>query len=66
MGADAILIGSRMVVAEEIWAHLSYKEHVLGIDENANRVVMKTFTQPSPCAGQRNLEGGRATRNCRA
>jgi nitronate monooxygenase len=43
MGADAILIGSRMVVAEEIWAHRSYKEHVLGIDENANRVVMKTF-----------------------
>jgi nitronate monooxygenase len=43
MGADAILIGSRMVVAEEIWAHRAYKEHVLGIDENANRVVMKTF-----------------------
>jgi nitronate monooxygenase len=43
MGADAILMGSRMVVAEEIWAHRAYKEHVVGIDENANRVVMKTF-----------------------
>ena len=32
-----------MVVAEEIWAHRAYKEHVVGIDENANRVVMKTF-----------------------
>jgi nitronate monooxygenase len=43
MGADAILVGSRMVVAEEVWAHRAYKEHVLSIDENANRVVMKTF-----------------------
>ena len=43
MGADAILMGSRMVVAEEIWAHRAYKEHVVGIDENANRVVMKAF-----------------------
>lgn len=43
MGADAVLMGSRMVVAEEIWAHRRYKEHVLGIDETANRVVMKAF-----------------------
>lgn len=43
MGADAILLGSRMVVAEEIWAHRRYKEHIRGIDETANRVVMKIF-----------------------
>ncbi|MCZ8337871.1 MAG: nitronate monooxygenase [Burkholderiaceae bacterium] len=43
MGVDAILVGSRMVVAEEIWAHRRYKEHVVGIDETANRVVMKRF-----------------------
>lgn len=43
MGADAILVGSRMVVAEEIWAHHAYKAHVVGIDETANRVVMKVF-----------------------
>jgi NADH:quinone reductase (non-electrogenic) len=43
MGADAILLGSRMVVAEEIWAHRAYKEHVLSIDEHANRLLMKTF-----------------------
>ena len=43
MGADAILVGSRMVVAEEIWAHRRYKEHVVSIDETANRVVMKRF-----------------------
>ena len=43
MGADAILIGSRMVVAEEVWAHRAYKEHVVGIDESASRLVMKRF-----------------------
>lgn len=43
MGADAILLGSRMVVAEEIWAHKNYKDHIVSIDENANRVVMKIF-----------------------
>jgi len=43
MGADAILMGSRMVVADEIWAHRAYKEHIVGIDESANRVVMQTF-----------------------
>jgi nitronate monooxygenase len=43
MGADAILMGSRMVVAEEIWAHRAYKEHVVRIDEMSNRVVQQTF-----------------------
>ncbi len=43
MGADAILVGSRMVVAEEIWAHRRYKEHVVAIDETANRLVMTRF-----------------------
>jgi nitronate monooxygenase len=32
-----------MVVAEEIWAHKNYKDHIVSIDENANRVVMKIF-----------------------
>lgn len=43
MGADAVLVGSRMVVAEEIWAHRKYKDHVVSLDETANRVVMKVF-----------------------
>jgi nitronate monooxygenase len=44
MGADAILLGSRMVVANEIWAHQDYKQHIVSIDENANKVVMKMFS----------------------
>lgn len=43
MGADAMLVGSRMLVAEEIWAHSAYKERVLAADELDSRVVMKAF-----------------------
>lgn len=43
MGADAMMMGSRMVVAEEIWAHPNYKEYVAGLDEMASRVVMGSF-----------------------
>jgi nitronate monooxygenase len=43
MGADAMMLGSRMVVAEEIWAHRNYKEHVTLLDEMASRVVMGRF-----------------------
>lgn len=43
MGADAMMLGSRMVVAEEIWAHRDYKKHITQIDERATCVVMSTF-----------------------
>jgi nitronate monooxygenase len=43
MGADAMMLGSRMVVAEEIWAHRDYKEHVTLLNEMASRVVMSRF-----------------------
>jgi NAD(P)H-dependent flavin oxidoreductase YrpB (nitropropane dioxygenase family) len=43
MGADAMMLGSRMVVAEEIWAHREYKQHVTRLDEMASRVVMSSF-----------------------
>jgi nitronate monooxygenase len=43
MGADAMLLGSRMVLAEEIWAHRAYKEHLLTLDETRSRVVMEIF-----------------------
>lgn len=43
MGASAMMLGSRMVVAEEIWAHQDYKNHVTQIDELATRIVMSSF-----------------------
>jgi NAD(P)H-dependent flavin oxidoreductase YrpB (nitropropane dioxygenase family) len=43
MGADAMLVGSRMLAATEIWAHAAYKERVLDATELDSRVVMKIF-----------------------
>jgi nitronate monooxygenase len=43
MGADAILLGSRMLAAKEIWAHDVYKERMIAANETDNRVVMKIF-----------------------
>ena len=43
MGADAIMLGSRMVMAEEIWAHRDYKQHIAQLDEMGSRVVMSSF-----------------------
>ncbi len=43
MGAGAMMLGSRMVVAEEIWAHQAYKKHVTTLDEMGSRIVMSSF-----------------------
>ncbi|MFT3819119.1 MAG: nitronate monooxygenase [Rubrivivax sp.] len=43
MGADGMLMGSRMLVADEIWAHAAYKQHLTTRDENATLVVMKAL-----------------------
>lgn len=43
MGADAMLVGSRMLVAEEIWAHEGYKRAMIAAGELDHRVVKKIF-----------------------
>lgn len=43
MGADAMLVGSRMLVAEEIWAHPAYKRRIAGAGPLETRVVMRIF-----------------------
>jgi nitronate monooxygenase len=43
MGADAMLVGSRMLTASEIWAHDAYKQRILEATELDNRVIMKIF-----------------------
>ncbi len=40
MGADAVLLGTRMTVASEIWAREEYKHRVVEADETDNRVVL--------------------------
>jgi len=43
LGADAVVMGSRMTVAEEIWAHAAYKDRVLAADETTTQLVMASF-----------------------
>ena len=57
MGADAILLGSRMLSASEIWAHPRHKERILAASEFDNRVVMKIFRRHHRVL---NNEGARA------
>ena len=43
LGADAMLLATRMVVAEEIWAHTNYKQHLTEIGPDATRIIMSIF-----------------------
>lgn len=43
MGADGILMGSRMLVASELSAHPDYKAHIAAGDGTESRVVMQVF-----------------------
>ncbi|MEG1038781.1 MAG: nitronate monooxygenase [Pseudomonas sp.] len=41
MGADAVLMGSRMLVAEELWIHQQYKQRLVESD-GSESVIVKT------------------------
>lgn len=43
MGADGVLMGTRMTVAEEIWAHGAYKEKLVAAGETDTRLIMQIF-----------------------
>lgn len=43
MGADGVIIGTRFLVAEEVWAHRSYKEHLVRADESNTMLIMKSL-----------------------
>lgn len=40
LGADGVAIGTRFLVAEEIWAHRSYKERLVGLDETQTALIL--------------------------
>lgn len=46
MGADAVLMGSRMLAAKEIWAHSDYKRQVVASSEADSVLVMKSTGNP--------------------
>lgn len=43
LGADAMVLATRMVVAEEIWAHENYKKHLAGLGAGDTKLIMTTF-----------------------
>lgn len=43
MGAEAIIMGSRMLVAQELWIHPQYKEHVVRGDGTESVVVKRAI-----------------------
>jgi NADH:quinone reductase (non-electrogenic) len=43
MGADAVLIGTRMLAAAEINAHAAYKARMIEADEGSSRLIMQSF-----------------------
>lgn len=47
LGADAVVMGTRMLVAEEIWAHREVKERVVAAQETDTRLIMASFRNTS-------------------
>lgn len=43
MGADAVLVGTRMLAAREINAHAAYKARMIEADEGSSRLIMQSF-----------------------
>jgi NADH:quinone reductase (non-electrogenic) len=43
MGADGVVLGTRMLVAEELWIHRDYKEFVMRADGTESVVVKKAL-----------------------
>lgn len=42
-GADAVILGTRMTVAEEIWAHAAYKKRLIESNETDTLLVLQTL-----------------------
>lgn len=47
LGADGMLMGTRMTVASEIWADEKFKKHITEIDQSGTRIVMSIFNDNS-------------------
>ena len=43
VGADGVLLGSRMLASAEIWAHPDYKQQLLSLGERDTRLILSSF-----------------------
>ena len=56
LGANGILIGSRMLVSTEIWAHQRYKEFLISLDENGTSTVLEPFRKTYRCLNNKTAQ----------
>lgn len=47
LGADGIVLATRMIVAEEIWAHPNYKQHLAELGAGDTHLIMNIFGDSS-------------------
>ena len=43
LGADGILLATRMIVAREVWSHDDYKRHIIEMGPGDTRIIMSIF-----------------------
>jgi len=43
LGADGVIIGTRFLVAEEIWAHRNYKQRLVNADETQTTLLLQSL-----------------------
>lgn len=43
LGADGVVVGTRFLVAEEIWAHTDYKQRLIAADETETALIMSSL-----------------------
>lgn len=49
LGADGVLIGSRMLVASEVATHPAMKQHLIGLDETCSTTVLRSVGNTYRC-----------------
>ncbi|MGY6633427.1 MAG: NAD(P)H-dependent flavin oxidoreductase [Alkalilacustris sp.] len=49
LGASGVMLGSRMLVADEIWAHPALKTHLLALDETCSTTVLRSLRNTYRC-----------------
>jgi NADH:quinone reductase (non-electrogenic) len=45
LGADAVVMGSRFLTCDEVWAHDDYKQHLLGCDEESSTTALRSLQE---------------------
>ncbi len=43
LGADGVVVGTRFLVAEEIWAHADYKQRLIAADETETTLILSSL-----------------------